>query len=157
MSKAIFFDLDDTLLSLRLFSLERLRVVAQTVNRDHSHIPFESFYQTLIKYYDQGYRSDLLNRALKEFSLFTKQYLMALVDIYRSVESNASLYDDSLPILQILSRKNTFLFLLTDGKPETQRIKVKAVDLEKFFDKIIFTGEFEEQLRKPSARLFIDT
>ncbi len=75
--------------------------------------------------------------------------------MYRTHNPDIHLYEDAKKILPYL--KNKFLLgLITDGFPITQRLKVKVLNIEKYFNSIIYTGEKGENYSKPSISPFID-
>jgi len=74
-----------------------------------------------------------------------------LVNIYRNHELRLRPYND-VGVLSVLRKKGLKLGLLTDGYPEDQKRKIKALSIEKFFDVILITGELG--VKKPEIKPF---
>lgn len=156
MIKALFLDLDDTLHSLRTYSLVRLKPVAQRLARE-TGLPEEKVYVRLCQYFDEGYRGDLLNRALKLYGLNEAAFLPELIALYRENPSRESLYADSLPFLEKARDGGFRLFLITDGIVSSQTPKVEKMGLGDFFDFWVCTGEGGPERAKPNPHYFLET
>lgn len=62
-----------------------------------------------------------------------------------------NLYDDVAELFQSLKENDIKVGIITDGRPEGQRNKIKALGLEKLVDDIIITDELGGvQFRKPN-------
>jgi len=74
-----------------------------------------------------------------------------LVDVYRSHQPDIQLEDDAFTFLDRMQVENMYVALLTGGRPESQRIKVEALSLERRFEIIIYSGERGSNFDKPHA------
>lgn len=76
------------------------------------------------------------------------------LDAYRFQEPDICLYTGVEELLKRLKYQHK-LGLITDGRPEGQKAKIKALELEKYFDEIIITDELGGvELRKPNPKSF---
>jgi putative hydrolase of the HAD superfamily len=153
MIKLVIFDLDDTLYPEIEFVRSGFRAVAKAISRDFSFDP-DDIYILLLKAFEEN-RKFVFNRVLEFLKIYNEEYLNKLICIYRTHKPEIHLYKDAEEMLPLL--KNRFLLgLITDGFPSTQRIKVRALNIESYFDKIIYTEEKGENYKKPSLFPFID-
>ena len=75
--------------------------------------------------------------------------------IYRFQEPEIHLYEGVENLLRQLRNKGFLLGVITDGRPEGQRAKIKALGLESLVDYIIVTDELGgAEYRKPNPRAF---
>ncbi len=155
-ARAVFFDLDDTLRSLREYSLLRLKAAARHAEARYPHLEQGAFGLRLAQLYDEGFRSDCLERALKEIGMFSKTLLAELVDVYRRTVSRGSLHPDSLPVLELLAARGTPAFLVTDGEPEARRAKEAGLELVGLFAEIVITGERDKDYHRPNPDLYLE-
>lgn len=76
------------------------------------------------------------------------------LEAYRFQKPDICLYDGVREMLERL-KQNYKLGLITDGRPEGQKAKIKALRLGKYFDEIIITDELGGiDFRKPNPRAF---
>ena len=76
------------------------------------------------------------------------------LEAYRFQKPDICLYDGLNELLERL-KHNYKLGLITDGRPEGQKAKIKALGLDKYFDEIIITDELGGiDFRKPNPRAF---
>ncbi|MFW6124981.1 MAG: hypothetical protein ACOC46_02435, partial [Pirellulales bacterium] len=88
------FDLDDTLHSVRRFAVRRLRAVAERAAADHPELDRAALFHALRQGYDETRRGDLIETTLRHFGRDDPRYVARLVDLYREIESDESLYPD---------------------------------------------------------------
>jgi HAD superfamily hydrolase (TIGR01549 family) len=70
--------------------------------------------------------------------------------VYRNHKPKIHLYDGAKEMLAALRQKRVRIGIITDGRPEGQRNKIKALGLDKMVDDIIVTDELGgAQFRKP--------
>lgn len=138
MIKVIVFDLDDTLISEYEYVQSGFRAVAHFLKDP-------LFYNEAMELFDQGIRGNIFNQALEKRGLkYDESLIKSLVTVYREHPPDISLLPGSEELIYNL--KNRFqLALITDGHTSSQRSKIKHLDLEKLFDKIIVTDELAEQ------------
>ena len=147
MIKVVAFDLDDTLYPEREYVLSGFRAVSELVKK---RLGIEDFYSELVKTFDEGERKKTFNVALKRLGVeYNAALIQDLIDCYRAHFPDIKLYDDAMIILRLLKGKY-HLALITDGHLQAQRNKVRALNLEQIFEKIVYTDEYGKDYWKPS-------
>lgn len=96
----------------------------------------------------------LFDRALEKFAISDSKLKNKLVETYRYHKPNINFYPDVPEFLKEAKNRNLPLAIITDGDARTQRNKIRALGAEKFFKKIIFTGELGADFCKPSPGAF---
>ena len=146
--KLVAFDLDDTLYPEISFVQSGFRAVAQEIEKRHA-CP-NNFYNLLWSIFSDGERTKTFDKALEKAGLpATVEAVKEMVAVYRAHMPEITLYPDAQEILGRL-RRRVKTGLITDGYLETQRNKVKALQLETCFDMIIYTDEAGRDSWKPS-------
>ena len=153
MIKLVIFDLDDTLYPEIEFVMSSFRTVAKVISQDFG-FDTDKIYILLIKAFEEN-RKFVLNRVLEYLKIYNEDYLNRLVSIYRTHKPEIHLYKDAEEMLPYL-KEHFLLGLITDGFPTTQKLKVQALNIERYFNSIIYTGEKGENYSKPSISPFID-
>ena len=85
-------------------------------------------------------RREVIDRAVDAFVSFTPKELLP--------------YNDSREVLEWLKRRRIRLGLLTDGRPQVQRAKIKALCISGSFDAIVLSDECGRERRKPDPLPF---
>jgi len=151
MLKVIAFDLDDTLYPEREYVLSGFRSVAELVRRQFK---VEDFYLELVKTFSEGERMKSFNVTLERLGIeYDETMIQELIRHYRAHFPDIKLFDDAELTLQRL-RKKHHLALITDGYLQAQRNKVRALNIGKFFEKIIYTDQYGKEYWKPSRLPF---
>jgi len=150
--KVIIFDLDDTLYLERTFVESGFKAVAEYIEKKFKSKK-KDFFKVLIDILDKEGRGHIFDTALKKYDLYNKNLVDKLVEVYRSNKPNIKLYPGTKSLLSSLKRKYK-LALITDGLGYVQRNKVKALEIEKFFDLIIYTDEEGKDKSKPNLYSF---
>ncbi|MCR4591321.1 MAG: HAD-IA family hydrolase [Lachnospiraceae bacterium] len=152
-TKAVIFDLDDTLVSEISYCMSGYRAVSLYVSE---HIlpgsDQEAIYSELIRLFDEDHKNVfnrfLLNNACDE------ELVPDLVDTYRKHFPNICYYEDVKPALKVLEEKGIKTGILSDGYAVTQRQKINALKAEEDFDIVILTDEIGRDAWKPSPAGF---
>ncbi|MBI5031704.1 MAG: HAD family hydrolase [Chloroflexi bacterium] len=167
--KAIFFDLDDTIIAFEAVSdaawLQVCQEFAQQTNRFTAIELLESINTTRAWYWSDperhrigrmnlaGARLALVKMALEKLGCNDDSYATEIAEKYSTVRTEMI---DFIPgakaTLERLSAANIRLALVTNGTVREQNAKLKRFDLAKFFQVILI----EEQLGfgKPDERVF---
>ncbi len=153
MIRLIIFDLDDTLYPEMDFVKSGFRNVSEALSRDFGFQTRE-IYCLLINAFNED-RKLVFNRVLNTLGINDDAYLTKIISIYRTHEPKIQLYPDAEKMLPFL-KKNFLLGLVTDGFPVTQKLKIEALNIEKYFNKIIYTWEKDGNYSKPSVLPFKD-
>ncbi len=151
MIKTVIFDLDDTFYSEFEYCKSGYHAIASHLNNSHPDIPEEAFFDTFWHQFNSGDRTKIFNNALDELKIdYNRDFILDLVKLYRNHQPSLILPDQSRDILENL--KDTYkLGLLTDGFMPAQQLKVQALGIEHYFDKIIYTELLGRENWKPST------
>lgn len=147
--KAVIFDLDDTLYPEMDYVISGFKVVSQYVSTKinmESHKVFDS----LLKLFEED-RINVFNRLLEPYDIDKDKITQECVDLYRYHYPDISLSSEVHELLHWLKEKGFKIGIITDGRPEGQWNKIKALGLEKYCDHIIVTDELGGvKYRKPN-------
>ncbi len=141
MIKAVVFDLDDTLIPEIEYVKSGFRAIAKEFGSELYDKLWKLFCEDKKNVYQRaGFSNDMCNRC---------------IDIYRSHFPDIKLSKGTEETLIALKKKNYKLGIITDGRPEGQRNKIKALGLDKIMDFTIVTDELGgETFRKPNSKAF---
>lgn len=138
--KYIVFDLDDTLYYELDFLRSAYREIAEILSKEYA----DELHQKMLLMYEN--KKDVFEFLSLEYD-FPKE---SLLNIYREHFPNIVLRKGVKEILDLLKHKEIKMGLLTDGRSLTQGNKIKALDIENYFDKIIISEEFGSE--KPDEK-----
>ena len=153
--KAIVFDLDGTLYDSNVYWIGVFNEISEYLFNEY-RIRKNRSYNILINIFNQksssyGY---LFNDLLKQINInqkFHKQIIKKLFYIYHNHVPNIVPYKDVIPTLTVL--KNDYeLAIISNGKPSTQRKKVKYLGLNDYFDYSLF---LEGENIKPNTKPYL--
>ncbi|MDM1042814.1 MULTISPECIES: HAD family hydrolase [Empedobacter] len=132
-AKYIIFDLDDTLMYEIDFLKSAFKEIADFIDKKNQE---ELFKLMLIKYHEGENVFDFL---INNYTNFSKEQLLQM---YRNHFPNISLNEGTDDLLKKIKSKGYKLGLITDGRSVTQRNKLKALEIENLFDRIVISEEF---------------
>lgn len=153
--KAVLFDLDNTLMdrdhTFRSFASQLVReclvpmdetrreaLVAEMIERDRDgYRPKEGFFQELLDWLPWEKET-----TLEELKSYYDRYYM----------THAKAMDDAEDTLQACREKGLRLGIITNGYSHLQHAKIDLLDLRRFFDAIVVSGDVE--IRKPDPRIY---
>jgi putative hydrolase of the HAD superfamily len=150
--KVIIFDLDDTLYEDRTFVKSGFEAVSKYVKKNFG-INKKGFFKVLLDIFKKEGRGHVFDIALQKNNLYNKKLVDKLVKVYRSHKPNIKLYPGVKKLLKSL-KKRYKLALITDGLGYVQRNKVKALNIEKYFNLIIYTDDRGQKKSKPHPYSF---
>lgn len=139
--RGVIFDLDDTLYSEKEYVKSGFKAVSDYLGDNNYENKLWHYFETDVPAIDA-----LLN------TLGRANEKQKVLEIYRSHKPNIHLYTGVAETLSALKKQGFKLGIITDGRPEGQRNKIKSLGLDKFFDAddIIITDELGgTQFRKP--------
>ncbi len=150
MITTVIFDLDDTLYDEIEYCKSGFTAVAELLaNRFDDLLP-EQIFNIFWKQFTAGNRTKTFNATLDELKISCDEKLIVeMVEVYRNHSPDIELPRDSREALTRLGKKYT-LGLLTDGFLPAQKLKVKALAIEKYFKSLIYTEELGRDCWKPS-------
>lgn len=144
--EAVIFDLDDTLYLEKDYVRSGYRAVASVFPQvaDMEGKLWDAFQRKL----------PAIDVVLEGEGVATPENKALALQTYRTHLPAICLDADVAALLKEL-KKTQKLGLLTDGRPEGQWAKIRALDLEPYFDKIIVTDELGgPEFRKPNEAAF---
>lgn len=145
--KAVIFDMDDTLYGEKEYVKSGYSKIAEVLPQ------VENADQKLWKLFEE--KKPAIDELLRIEGFDDPAVKEACLNAYRFQMPNIHLYPGVEEMLKSLRKKGMLLGLITDGRPEGQRAKIKALGLEAFFDQIIVTDEFGgSEFRKPNPLAF---
>uniref|UniRef100_A0A7V4TFB5 HAD family hydrolase n=1 Tax=Candidatus Caldatribacterium saccharofermentans TaxID=1454753 RepID=A0A7V4TFB5_9BACT len=151
--RLVLFDLDDTLYPESDFVFSGFRRVAQAVEEKFG-IERSLVFGLLTREFFIDRRL-VIDRVLRVLGLYCEGLVRELVELYRTHNPQISLYEDARIVIPILKEHQMMLGIVTDGHPVTQRLKVQALQIEEYFDKIVYTWELGLNCSKPSIVPFV--
>jgi putative hydrolase of the HAD superfamily len=138
-SRAIVFDLDETLYRERRFALSGYRSVARAVERDFD-VSREAAFRSMALSFRRGRRACVFQDLASRFGL-SQSTVPAWVECYRAHEPQLRLTPSVRRTLERL-RGRWRVGVLTNGLPLVQAAKVKALGLDSFVDAVTYADDF---------------
>ncbi len=153
---AVVFDMDDTLYSERQYVLSGYSAAVETLSDNLVDTNTHNLCVFLTKRFDAGLSSNAFDAMNEKYDLgLSKADISKLVETYRlHVPTDIKPYDGVHEILAKLDDAGLKLGLLSDGYLPAQRLKLKALGLERYFHSIVFTQNLGPDAWKPSHRGF---
>ncbi|KOY83875.1 HAD family hydrolase [Lysinibacillus macroides] len=146
MIKAIIFDMDDTLYPEHEYVFSGFKAVNDYLQENKTY----DFYKIATKIFKTGYRGRIFNQVLDYLNIsYSEDDILNLINVYRNHTPSISLFPDALQVLESLQNKLP-LGLISDGYLEAQQMKVRALRLTKYIEKIVLTDEIGREAWKPS-------
>ena len=146
--KAIVFDLDDTLYSEKEYVRSGFQAIADTLPS------VKQMEEKLWQAFEQ--KKSAIDEVLTEAGLYTDELKQKCLSVYRFHQPNVHLYAGAEELLAKLRADGYKLGIITDGRPEGQRAKIKALGLEGLVDYILVTDELGGvEYRKPNQAAFV--
>lgn len=147
----VAFDIDDTLFLERDYVRSGFRAVGEWAARQ---LGIHDFAEAAWATFHDGVRGTIFDAALARCGRAPEAGLIdTLVSIYRAHPPTIRLLADASECLRRLTGRAR-LAVITDGPLESQRSKVRALDLDACVEYIIFTAELGPGLGKPHPRAF---
>lgn len=138
--KGVIFDLDDTLYSEKQYVYSGYKAVADYLGEDKAA-------EKLWQYFEQG--KPAIDAYLEEVGMPDKK--AECLRVYREHFPQISLYEGVDKTILELKQRGIKVGIISDGRPEGQHNKIKALGLDRLIDDIIITDELGGiQFRKPN-------
>lgn len=152
--EAVLFDLDDTLYPEVDYVKSGFKVVANFLS-EKINLKEKDIYNSFIHLFKVK-KENVFNRFFDLINCKNEELLHICIKIYREHFPNISLANEVMNVLEYLKMKKYKLGIITDGRSEGQRNKIKALDLQKYFDYILITDELGGiKFRKPNKLSYI--
>ncbi len=138
--KAIIFDLDDTLYDCSgTLVLKSKKLTAKIISKAIKCSETEALKLQLELEDRLGPKADISHEIANQYNL-PKDFCEEISNTFNTLEvEGATLFPDTMASIDELKRTGYKLFLVTFGNREMQEKKIKALGLERAFDKIIIT------------------
>ena len=141
--EAVIFDLDDTLYNEIDYVKSGFRAAAKVMSG------VENAYEKLYAAFSE--KKSAIDEVLKNEGITDEETKNKCVRAYREQIPDIALSPEVSELLEKLKKDNIKIGIITDGRPEGQRNKIKALGLEKYADEIIITDEIGGVMfRKPN-------
>lgn len=138
---AVIFDLDNVLYDEREYIKAAYRNIARFISERYGSEE-ELIYNKLLN--DLQEKTSMYPRLFNDLLLdlgLDQKLLPDLLKIYSNTTLDLRLYSASERILAILKKQGIRLGLVTNGNPETQKNKVQLLQIEKYFDSIVYARD----------------
>ncbi|TFB24047.1 HAD family hydrolase [Filobacillus milosensis] len=154
MIKAIFFDLDGTLLNrertLELFveyQYNQFISPLEVVSKD-------DYITKFIELDDRGYvwKDKVYQQLMKHFNISALTWQSLLKDYLNNFKDCCTPFPGLMQTIKNLKSNNLVLGIITNGRGQFQMDNIKALGIEDYFDTILISEW--EGMKKPDERLF---
>jgi putative hydrolase of the HAD superfamily len=146
----VVFDLDDTLYLERDYVLSSFRHIAKLVAADAGRSAAEIFAYLKESWVTPAHRGHNLDLLLEKYPGVERAWdARRLIEEYRTHPPTLSLLPGAASMLSELHNAGAHLAVITDGSPESQHAKEKALGLREYFELIVVTDDRGTQFRKP--------
>lgn len=145
----VVFDLDDTLYSEKDYVLSGYSYLTKMLKSLYSVDTHESFLEAI-----KNNEKDVFDYVLKknQLPLLLKEHLILA---YRYHKPKLNLHDGVAEILKKLTYKKIPIYIITDGRSVTQRLKMNALNITNFFNGIYISEEVGVEKPAPDSFVFI--
>ncbi len=147
----LIFDLDDTLYVERTYVESGFKAVASFLESEFM-LNYQDSFNQMIKILDVDGRGRIFDNILIENKIFSKKNLSTCIRTYRQHIPKISLNESAKFFLE--KYRNHPLYLVTDGNKDVQAKKIEALNLKKYFKKILITHRYGLHNSKPSVYCF---
>lgn len=147
MIKAVVFDLDDTLFPELDYVYSGFRSVSYWVEATLG-IDSEQAYAEFIRIFNTD-RKRVFDIWLGVHGL-PPHFKHQMIHVYRNHRPDIRPYDDAVSILRALRERGYLIGLVSDGFLAVQETKFRALDIEAYFDSVVFSDAYGRSAWKPS-------
>jgi len=152
MTKAVFFDLDNTLYDAEQYFLGAFEIISKHVSLKYN-ISEERVYKKLVRLWrEKTSMYPYLFDDLANLFHLDRDSPKELVAIFNQYHCRLEPYPDVMPTLGKLKETGYRLGIITDGDVARQKRKIASLGLEPLFALIIYAKEIEP---KPSSSTFL--
>lgn len=153
MERAYIFDLDDTLYCEHDYVRSGFYAVANAICEQYSNLQVTTIYNECLRVWKAHGRGKVFDIVCDKYEI--DMDIKSLVQLYREHVPDITLYPDAVEVLTVLQNKGVLTGLITDGNSTMQWRKIKALDVEKYMDVVVVTGDLGEEYWKPSPVSYI--
>ncbi|MEO5360138.1 MAG: HAD-IA family hydrolase [Nitrospirota bacterium] len=149
MIAAALFDLDDTLYREMDYVESGFRTTAGFLS-SHYDLKEDTVYDKAIEIFKTFGRGKVFDKLLESLNIFDEDMVRLLIYIYRTHRPVIHIYEDVLPVIELLRLTGVKTGLITNGMAIVQQNKVTALGIAGLFDVIIYTDAIGAECWKPS-------
>lgn len=150
MVTIVIFDMDDTLYDEVDYCRSGFQAVGWFISQMADTPDSETIFNSLWDEFSAGNHKETFNAAFESLGIsYDEKLIESAVETYRGHKPQISLPLETAEVLDKLSEKYN-LALITDGFLPAQKLKVKALGIEKYFKCIVYTEELGRNHWKPS-------
>ena len=151
MIKLVVFDLDDTLYDEMDYIISGYKFIAKYLESKYN---ISDAFSTFIEAFQNGNRHRVFNYILEKFEVqYDDRIIKTLVNKYRNHYPDIKSSRKIINILELIKIKHK-LAIISDGYLDAQKLKITALDIKNYFDKIYLTDELGQKYWKPSLYYF---
>lgn len=146
--QAVIFDLDDTLYGEKEYVKSGYRAIADTLPQ------VERMEEKLWQAFEQ--KKSAIDEVLMSENIYSEELKQQCLSVYRCHQPDIHFYEGAKELLCQLRIDGYKLGIITDGRPEGQRAKIKALGLNELVEHTIVTDELGgAEYRKPNKAAFL--
>lgn len=154
MLRSVIFDMDGTLYDEIDYYKSGFRSAARLIVEEAKGPAYETVFSALWDVFTAGNHTTTFNAALERLDIACdEQFIHRLVLNIRCHKPCLTLPAETKRVLETLDA-DYILALLTDGFLPAQQLKVEALDIEKYFQYIVYTEQLGREFWKPSLAGF---
>lgn len=147
----LILDLDDTLYPEASFVASGFQAVARMLHKRFGWRVDESLRIMHEELQHRG-RGQVFDKLITENGAYSNRLRDRCISIYRSHHPKITLYESAKKFLKDYYREG--LYLVTDGNKNVQASKIRALGIERYFNKIYITHRYGICHAKPSIYCF---
>ncbi|NRA73964.1 MAG: HAD family hydrolase [Rickettsiales bacterium] len=153
MSTVLVFDLDDTLFLEKQFVLSGFKAVDSWLAKK---VSMEGFYDRCLNIYNSGVRGKIFNEVFDKCGVkYTQKFIDEMVEVYRLHQPKINLLDEAKEMIEHFFQSK-HLSIITDGYWSTQQNKIIALNINGFFDYIVYSDSNGRKSWKPSQWPYLE-
>jgi len=156
LTKAVFFDLDDTLHDFKRASGGAISLIYEKIASRHGidRIQLKVRYEELLRQAEEyafldgrsstDYRLERVDNLLRTFGIKDEKFAMELVQLYgEELEKRLNLFPDVVPLLERLQEQYK-LYIVTEGPSDAQQHALEVLGIRDYFTDIFISGEVKK-------------
>lgn len=136
--EAVIFDLDNTLYDVEQYFKGSFIEISQYLSEKCLYHPNEIYEISMNLWKEKTSMYPFLFNDLLIILEIDQKYLNNVIGLFNEYEGSIFPYNDTIPTLNKLKDDGYFLGILTDGNPERQKRKIEKLNIESYFDVIIY-------------------
>lgn len=156
MIKAVVFDFDGTLSNRQRNAYDTFVPYLRQFFGDIDDLEYEAILQDMMTFDCNG-STAIRNRVpafLAKYKM-PEDFLEKFSDYYAyHMPDYAVLKEETTEVLEKLKELGYKLGVITNGESRQQHTKILNVDIEKYFDSIIVSGDLDNNVKKPKKEIF---